>query len=493
MDVVIRPWRGEHYQKISYYPGSLRNLRNGAGYCLDVYYGRNRNDEKTIFWPCHNGANQAWFLDRRPLHYPRYPLRDGIRFQIKSRMSTNRALFWHEHLGSSQYRLRIQNNNPGNNRQWWIFNWRTRTIRSYANRNQVINIRKTVRNFYRNGYDACVAPYRSTDNYNRMRIYGGARRNIRNVLNKCLDVHGGHNSNHRHVIWWQCHNGANQGWYIDRVGYRYPRYPLADGVKFQIKSRMPGNRALFWREHIGSNQYRLRIRDNNPENNRQWWTFDDRTKTIRAWARRNYVIANRQGYRFRINVPVTARPYRNENYQRIRWYGGRYRNIRNNAHKCLEVQSRRNVQNQPVIFYNCHNGLSEAWYLDQQGISYPKQPLPDGRRFQIRSRMSTNRALFWREHIGSYQYQLRIRDHWPGEGKQWFFFDRRTRTIRAAEKRSYVIANRQGYGYRVGQSAVIRPYRGEIYQRIAFYGGRYRNIRNNAQKCLDVYGGRNRN
>jgi hypothetical protein len=235
-------------------------------------------------------------------------------------MASNRALFWHEHLGSSQYRLRIQNNNPGNNRQWWVFDWRSRTIRSLANRNQVISIRYTVRNFYYNGYDAVIQPFRSNNYYQRMRIYGGSRRNIRNVLNKCLDVHGRSNTHHRHVIWWQCHNGSNQGWYIDRVGYRYPRYPLADGVKFQIKSRMPSNRALFWHEHIGSSQFRLRIRDNNPENNRQWWTFDDRTKTIRAWARRNYVIANQQGYQFRIGVAATARPWRSENYQRIRWY-----------------------------------------------------------------------------------------------------------------------------------------------------------------------------
>lgn len=491
--VVIRPWRNEHYQKISYFPGSRQNLRSPAGYCLDVYKARNRNDEKVIYWICHNGANQAWFLDRRPLYYRRYPLRDGIKFQIKSRMSTNRALFWHEHVGGYQYRLRIMNNNPSFNKQWWVFDWRSRTIRSFANRNFAISIRRTVYSFYKNGYDAVVTNYRSTDYYQRMRMFPGYRRNIRNVLNKCLDVHGAHNSHHRHVIWHQCHNGANQGWYIDRVGYRYPRYPLASGVKFQIKSRMPTNRALFWHEHIGSNQYRLRIRDNNPENNKQWWTFDDRTKTIRAWARRNFVIANQQGYAFRIGVAATIRVYRNTNYQRIRWYNGRYRNIRNNGRKCLDVYGASNTNMRHVTFWNCHNGINQQWYIDQQGISYPRQPLPDGRRFQIRSRMSGNRALFWREHIGSYQYMLRIRDHWPGEGKQWFFFDRRTRTIRAAEKRSYVIANRLGRGYQVGHAAVIRPWRGEIYQKSAFYGGRYRNIRNNAQKCLDVYRARNVN
>jgi len=90
---------------------------------------------------------------------------------------------------------------------------------------------------------------------------------------------------------------------------------------------MPSNRALYWAEHIGGHQYRLRIRDNNPENNKQWWTFDDRTKTIRAWARRSYALSNQRGYQYRINVAANIRQYRNEYYQKIKWIGGRYRNI----------------------------------------------------------------------------------------------------------------------------------------------------------------------
>jgi len=460
--------------------------------CLDVYRSSNRNANKVIWWECHNGANQAWYIDRRPLHFPRYPLRDGIKFQIKTRMSGNRALFWHEHIGSHQYRLRIQNNNPGHNRQWWTFDWRTKTIRAFADRNKVISTQIGGQSWTRNGYNAVVRNIRSQWRHTQMmRFFGGSRRNIRNTWNKCLDVHGNHNSHHRHVIWWQCHNGANQGWYIDRVGYRYPPYPLGDGVKFQIKSRMPSNRALFWHEHIGSNQFRLRIRDNNPENNKQWFTFDSRTKTIRAWAKRSYVIANQQGYAFRIGVAATIRPYRNENYQRIRWYNGSRRNIRNNGQKCLDVHGGSNTHHRHVIFYNCHNGLNQAWYIDQRGVSYPRQPWGDSVKFQIRSKMSGGRALFWHEHIGSNQFRLRIRNHMPGEGKQWFVFNKRTRTIRSAGRRQFAISNQKGYGYRIGVAAVIRPWIGEIYQHVAYYGGRYRNVRNNGGKCLDVHGKHN--
>jgi len=204
---VTRPWRNEHYQRVSYYPGRVRNIRSPAGYCLDFNNAR-WNGGYMVFKVCSNNAKQAFYLDRRPLHYPRYPLRDGIKFQIKSRMATNRALFWHEHIGANQYRLRIRNNNPGNNRQWWIFDWRTKSIRAFADRRRVISVQIGARNFARNGY-AAVARYYKGESIQRMRFFGGARRNIRNVLNKCLDVHGGSNSNNRHVHWWQCHNGAN--------------------------------------------------------------------------------------------------------------------------------------------------------------------------------------------------------------------------------------------------------------------------------------------
>jgi hypothetical protein len=278
---------------------------------------------------------------------------------------------------------------------------------------------------------------------------------------------------------------------MDRVGFSYPKYPLASGVKFQIKTRMTGNRALFYHEHIGGHQFRLRIRDNEPENNKQWWTFDDRTKTIRAWGKRTSVLANQAGQGYRINVAATVRPWKKEQYQRISWFGGSRRNIRNNGKKCLDVHGGSNTHNRHVIFYNCHNGLNQAWYIDQKGIEYPRQLRKDGVRFQIKSRMSGNRALFFHEHIGGNQFRLRIRNNMPGNGKQWFIFDSRTRTIRAAERRKFVIANQKGYAYRIGVAATIRPWIGEIYQKIAFYGGSVRNIRNNGGKCLDVHGGSN--
>jgi hypothetical protein len=61
---VIRPWKGENFQKITYHPGTLRNLRNNGGMCLDVAGGKNVNNQHLTFWTCHNGLNQGWIIDQ---------------------------------------------------------------------------------------------------------------------------------------------------------------------------------------------------------------------------------------------------------------------------------------------------------------------------------------------------------------------------------------------------------------------------------------------
>lgn len=80
---------------------------------------------------------------------------------------------------------------------------------------------------------------------------------------------------------------------------------------------MDANRAVFVHEHIGSNQYRLRIRANDPENDKQWFVHDSRTNTIRAHSMRNHVVANQLGYGFNIGYAAVVRPYTNDNTERI--------------------------------------------------------------------------------------------------------------------------------------------------------------------------------
>ena len=138
--VVIRKWIGETYQRLSYFPGSRRNLRNPSGKCLGLYANSDSNNRHLIFTHCTNHAALGWTLDRKGTYFPRYPLRDGKRFQIKTIMKSKRALYYAEHIGSHQYRLRIQNSNPYDVKQWFTFDWRTRTIRPSSNKNFAVSV-----------------------------------------------------------------------------------------------------------------------------------------------------------------------------------------------------------------------------------------------------------------------------------------------------------------------------------------------------------------
>jgi len=89
--------------------------------------------------------------------------------------------------------------------------------------------------------------------------------------------------------------------------------------------------------------------------------------------------------------------------------------LRNNGRQCLEVQSRSDTHNRKTVWVKCNNYSSERWYLDPKGIHVPQYPLKDATRFQIKSRMKTNRALYAAEHIGGSQFRLRIRDNNPAD------------------------------------------------------------------------------
>jgi phage terminase Nu1 subunit (DNA packaging protein) len=355
-------------------------------------------------------------------------------------MNGNRALFWHEHIGGNQFRLRIRNHLPGCFKQWFIFDRRTRSIRAWSRRSYAISGQRGYK--FRIANAAVIRHFRN-DNYQKVSYWNGHRKNVRNNSKQCLDIYHHRNHNNMHTVWYPCHNGANQGWFLDQRGIRYPRQPIRDGHKFQIKSRMRGKRALFYHEHIGGHQWRLRIRNNNPGEQKQWWVFDRRTRTIRAWADRSKCISNQRGYGFRTHRPVVIRRYQNHADQKIAFYGGHRRNIRNNANVCLDVAGG-DRHHAHTHWYPCHNGLNQAWYLDQVGIRYPAQPLRDGVRFQIKSRMAGNKALIYWEHIGGHQYRLRIQENNPMNNKQWWVFDSRTKTVRAWKNRAFVIANQRG-------------------------------------------------
>jgi hypothetical protein len=433
---------------------------------------------------------------------------DKIKFLLKSKMSGSRQLFWNEHMGSGQYRLRIQNSNANNKRAWFIFDSRTRTMRSSINRGLVVS--NQYGQGFRVGRAAVVRAWRG-EQQQRLHFYSGCKRNVRNDKGFCLDIVGGRNSNNQPVTFWKCHNGDNQSWVISQIKLvtvkdhetKDGKFPIRPGQKFMIRSAMSGHRMLYSNERFDSNRARrVRIRDFDAHVVTAYWVFDQRTNTIRSAHYRNWVLSNQRGYGFRIGRPAVVRAWTGEKSQPIKFYGGSRRNIRNYNGKCLDVYGGKNVHNQPVTWWNCHNGPNQGWRIMTiaRKPTY-RQPLRDGISFYIRSAMHTGKNLYEAEHIGGNQYRMRIRNfnirqlrrNWRFAEKGWFTFDQRTRTIRSWTRRSFALSNQAGQGFNIGQAAVVRQWRSEVYQRIRVYGGNRRNIRNDGGKCLDVHGGHNHN
>lgn len=406
-------------------------------------------------------------------------------------MKTHKTLYWAEHIGRNQYRLRIQWHDSYDKNQWFVFDSRTKTIRAWSRRSYMIANQWNYK--FRIGVAATIRPYTGS-NYDKIRWYSTSRRNIQNNGRKCLAVHGASNTDQRYVTFWNCANSLHMAWWIDQRHKSWPRQPLKDGVRFQIRTRMRSKRSLFWHEHIGGTQYRLRIHNHQPWNLRQWWFFDRRTRTIRPIQKRNFVISNQRGQRHKINRAVVIRQYARESSQMFAFYGGSYRNIRNVPGNCLSVHGNSDSNHRHVVTWTCHNGANQGWTIDRQGIQYPRYPLADGVRFQIRSRQSANRAVFVAEHIGSHQYRLRIQNFNPYDNKQWFIFNWRTRTIRyAANARRVVSIQLNGRNWHYNSyAAVVRQYKGEMLQKMRWYTGSRRTIRDVGERCLHVGANRHR-
>jgi hypothetical protein len=424
-----------------WFAGPIQNIRDIGMRCLDVYGGRNTHMMHIHFWKCHKGANQAWTVDRKGWNYPKQPLKNGVKFQIRSRMATHKSLFYAEHIGANQFRLRIHWNNPYDAKQWFIFDSRTNTIRANAKRSHCIANQLNTK--FRINVATAVRPYRGI-NQDKIRWYSTSKKNIQNNGKKCLDVHGGSNTDNRHVIFYNCHNGLNQAWWIDQKTKTWPRQPLKDGVRFQLKSRMAGGRALFTAEHIGGQQYRLRIQDNKAFDKNQWFIFDKRTNSIRSDSKRSMAISNQAGQRFLRNRAAVVRKWIGEAMQRSAFYGGSRRNVRNVPGQCLDVHGASNTNRRHVIWWDCHNAANQGWSIDRIGIVYKNYPLSNGVRFQIKSKMAGNKAVKMHEHIGGYQYRLRIQNNNPYDNKQWWVYDWRTKSIRAAGNQKLAISIQNG-------------------------------------------------
>jgi len=228
-----------------------------------------------VWYRKNNHASQRWNIETKRWYWSDYPKKDDEKFQFKTQMASKRALFWYDHIGSNQYRLRIRDNASYDLRQWWVFDSRTHTIRAFSDRNMVISNQEGLG--WRIGGAAVVRPWKNE--YYQQMLY--INNQITDLRGSCLDVWGKADTHHNYLTFWTCHNGDNQKWNIDETAEELPQYPLRDGQRFQIKSSLLKEHVIYPLDHLGNNMYRLREKMNEPYDDKQWWIFDSRTKTIR--------------------------------------------------------------------------------------------------------------------------------------------------------------------------------------------------------------------
>jgi len=128
------------------------------------------------------------------------------------------------------------------------------------------------------------------------------------------------------MVWNTCSDTALNAFRYDIKDVVFPPQPLVDGAKFQIKSRMEGNKALFYSDNYGENEYLCRVRANDPEDITQWWVFDSRTHTIRTAKDHNFVLSTYRTYGGSGQYAV-VKPFTGQKNQIALWHSGAISNI----------------------------------------------------------------------------------------------------------------------------------------------------------------------
>jgi len=84
---------------------------------------------------------------------------------------------------------------------------------------------------------------------------------FQNLGGKCLDIAGGTNVHHQHLIFWDCHYLQNQQWIIDQVGAEFPNPPMADEEIFHIRTKATAYRSITWTHDMGAGQNYLQLKN----------------------------------------------------------------------------------------------------------------------------------------------------------------------------------------------------------------------------------------
>ena len=138
---------------------------------------------------------------------------------------------------------------------------------------------------------------------------------------------------------------------------------------------------------------------------------------------------------------------------------------------CVDVWGGRNSEGRHLTYWTCHNGANQKWRIKY----FPGVPrdtgFRHGQRFKIRSRMTGNRVLTVKNHIGAGQYRV-VMTMPKNNNREIFYFDQRLGAIRWAASSSYILSSELNKS-RNGGRLVVRSWKkgSDNTQRFQFRSG----------------------
>lgn len=240
-------------QMFRYEGQHLLNLKNGKA--IDVQGGQDKEQQKTVLWKKHGGANQKWkilYLDAKPTGF-----RAGKAFSIVSQLPSKRYLTF----SGNNFVIKAKQDSP---QQLFMYDAKTKTIATYANQKKVFDIADEGKS------RDLIAQDRNGRWDQQFNIRG---EHILNIRGLALDVSGGRDKEGQNVIVWRKHNGKNQKWNIVYKDEDTVQTGIIPDKPFRLVTKMRSGRVL---TRAGNN---VVIRSRNDKED-QIFVMDSKTNTI---------------------------------------------------------------------------------------------------------------------------------------------------------------------------------------------------------------------
>jgi hypothetical protein len=448
--LVLRAMESKPDQKWKYTPNHFHNWSpfSNSGLCVDVFYGKNVDNQKVILWSCHNGANQRFDVSYKVVKpiIRSTGFTNSRPFLIQSRMGGARVLFYSKAIGHDQYQMAIRKAQY-DKREIFFYDAKTGHIRNRKDPQWVIALEHNKRS-----RGSRIVLRRERNEVDQKWAHTPNRyHNWRSLANKglCMDVWRGQDVDNQHLVAWSCHNGANQRFDLN-FNIQKPLYKstnLQEGKKFMIYSRMRDNRVLYMDKHIGGGQYQVSIRK--PRYSKEEiFTFDKKTGHIRLLANVKLVLAVQHNVDKR-GARLVLRRAEWSPTQKWWYKPGQFHNWSPFSNKglCMDVSGGRNVDGQAVILWSCHKGANQRFEITYS-VTKPPQPVKyenfsPCKLFFIRSKFG-NLGLYV-SRVSSFllpaERYVQLRKP-KNNDEEKFFYDAKTHTIRSFLYKNYVVALR---------------------------------------------------